>query len=187
MDTTATSTDWVKKLKAEGLDALQPVYHSFREEFLQFGRRYTTQEEEILDVYQDAVVALYENVVSGKLEKLNSSLKTYIFSIGKHLLLNTLKRGQRTDLTEEPLSDSEIIKPVVWENLELSHQQNLLQQALETLGGTCRELLLLFYYERFSMEAIASRMGYKNTNTVKAHKARCMKSLRSIVEQMQEQ
>jgi len=184
MRKTATTTDWIEKLKTEGLDALQPVYHSFREEFLQFGRRYTTQEEEILDVYQDAIVALYENVATGRLQQLQSSLKTYIFSIGKHLLINKLKRGQRTSLSEKPLPHSEIIEPIVWENQELSHQQHLLQRALEQLGGTCRELILLFYYEHFSLEAIAARMGYKNTNTAKAHKARCMKSLRAIAEAM---
>jgi len=181
----SASTDWIRELRTYGLEALQPVYQIYREDFLQFCRSYGAEDDDILDVYQDAIIALYENVVTGKLQQLRSSLKTYIFSIGKHLLLNKLKRGQRTTLEENPLSDSEIIKPIVWKNLELSQQQQRMQQALDTLGGTCRELLLLFYYERFSMEAIAARMGYKNTNTAKAHKARCMKSLRVILEKQQ--
>ncbi len=174
--------DWIKALRQHGLHALQPVYQHYREEFLQFGQRYTTKQEDILDAYQDAMVALYENVSSGRLQYLHSSLKTYLFSIGKFILLHKVQQEQRIQHIHDADLDAEL-PPLIWEPIELTERQRFLRQALQELGGTCRELLLLFYYERFSIEAIVSRMGYKNGNTAKAHKSRCMKTLREIIQQ----
>ena len=45
----------------------------------------------IEDIFQDALIALYENAQNGKLDTIKSSLKTYLFSISKFMLFKKFK------------------------------------------------------------------------------------------------
>ena len=46
----------------------------------------------------------------------------------------------------------------------------------------CKSILKYYYYENFSMNKIAEAMKYKNANTVKSQKLRCMKYLEESLE-----
>lgn len=48
-------------------------------------------------------------------------------------------------------------------SLEVSDQAVQLSNLVASLSSPCDELLYLFYYRQFTMEAIASRMNYKTT------------------------
>lgn len=168
----------IQSVRRDGMKALESVYRKFRGEFLGFGRRYQASDEDILDAFQDAIIAFYENVSEGKIDSLSSSVKTYIFSIGKYQLLNKIKRNNR--IVSEIDNGFDLENPLK-ETLNLSDQQEMMKTALNALGEQCRKLILLFYYRRYSIEAIKHEMNYSNENTVKANKSRCMKSLREIV------
>lgn len=174
--------DWIRKLREEGLGAVDRLYLQWREEFLAFASRYGGSQEDVLDAYQDALVILYENVRKGKLTELSSSPKTYLFSIGKYTLLNSLKRqGRQSALASEVVEEEASWMPV---DDELSDRQQSLLQALKALGKSCRELIDLFYYQRLSIREIVAKTGLKNENTVKAQKSRCVKSLRANMQKV---
>ena len=59
------------------------LYKENKEAFYSYARKFTISEEEIEEVYQDALVVFYENIAEGKLTSFESSIKTYLFSIGK--------------------------------------------------------------------------------------------------------
>lgn len=67
-------------------------YESYRSAYINFARRYTSDEDLIADSYQDSFIALYENIVERKVTELNSSVKTYVFSIAKYSLFSSLVR-----------------------------------------------------------------------------------------------
>ena len=173
------------ELQTEGSKALEKLYGSYRSEFIAFARRYQLGEDDILDAYQDAIIAFYENVSTGKLSKLSGSLKTYLFSIGKYKLIDLLKQKGKTVSTEDFEQMQEKVEHSYMDQMNLTHRQQQLRTAINKLGAQCKELLILFYYRRYSIEAIQIEMQYKNENTVKAHKSRCMKSLREIAERME--
>lgn len=161
--------------------ALRRVYEMYREEFQHFALRYGASPEDIADVYQDAVIAFYENIKAGKVEELRSSIKTYLFSIGKFMLFRKLKKQGRTVSVEaEQLPD--LGYDAVGADLELTARQSLMRRALDTLGGKCRQMLLLIYYRRYATESVMEEMNYSNLNVVKSQKARCMKQLRDILQ-----
>ncbi|MBQ0768811.1 MAG: sigma-70 family RNA polymerase sigma factor, partial [Bizionia sp.] len=64
------------------------IYENNRAKFIHFARRYNLDDDDIIDVYQDAYIAFYNNVMSGKLQFLSSSISTYIFSIGKFMVFD---------------------------------------------------------------------------------------------------
>lgn len=174
--------DWIVELKQEGLQAVERLYEQWREEFLAFAHRYGASQEDILDAYQDALIILYENVRKGKLKKLSSTPKTYLFSIGKYTLLNKLKRqGKEREVAQEATAST-----VEWEEVDdqLNDRQQQLLAALERLGKSCRELINLFYYQKLSIREIVAQTGLKNENTVKAQKSRCVKSLRENMQKV---
>ena len=49
------------------------------------------------------------------------------------------------------------------------------------MGEPCRSILKLFYFDRFAMDAIAARLGYKNEHVVKSQKLRCFNTLKKMV------
>lgn len=181
-DSNKKSQQLISRIHEEGMSALDAVYREYRADFLLFARRFGLSESECLDAYQDVMIAFYENVKEGKLKVLTSSLKTYLFSIGKYNLLNQLKLKKRTAPAEAIFPEIEIADNQYFETIELSHRQQIIEKAFQQMGEQCRQLLKLFYYHRYSIENIKTEMKYSNDNTVKATKSRCMKSLKAILE-----
>src|SRR5690554_7463355 len=69
---------WIKALRKGHREVLGKIYLHHREGFLSYAQSYGLPEEELRDIYQDSIIALYENVRQGKLEdrkstRLNSS------------------------------------------------------------------------------------------------------------------
>ena len=179
------TTEALKQLRQELLNgemtAYKEYYESYRAGYVRFASRYTDDKDMILDSYQDAFIALYENVTEGKITEIKSSLKTYVFSIAKYSLFAKLRKKGKEVETED-LSDLAIQDESV-KNAFGEEQYLEVKNALGELGEKCREVLVLFYYRGFTIDAIMREMGYKNENTTKVHKSRCLKKLSEIVHQ----
>ncbi|MEL6630760.1 MAG: sigma-70 family RNA polymerase sigma factor [Bacteroidota bacterium] len=157
-------------------EVLNHLYKVYRNDFFQWAsQRFTIRQEEMADIFQDAVIALYRNIAQGKLVELRSSIKTYLFGIGKNLILKYL-RDQREKLPLEAATfewDLKLEQQYVDEGIKI-----LLTQAIESLGTPCNQILLLFYYRNFAMQAIQAQLGYKSEAVARAQKKRCMQYLR---------
>lgn len=170
----------IAAIKAGSRSHLHQVYLTYRDSFLEWAQaRFRCSREDALDVYQDVIIIFYENIVEGKVQQLRSQLRTYLFGIGRILIIKRFNENQRTELMGEDESAADL--PEISEGdirLELNDRQRVLREAIDQLGEKCRDLLLLFYYHRYATEAIIEELGYKNPEVVKSQKARCMRSLR---------
>ena len=168
-------------IKAGDEQILSSLYPLYRDDFIRWAnRRFQVSAADQLDAYQEAVVILYQNVMEGKLTQLNCSLRTYLFSVGKHLLYKQFQHQQR-----EAPADQEALLTLTDRDLPpgpelLTTRQEQLRVAFAKLGDRCRQLLTLFYYCEFGHDAIMYRLNYKNTDTVKSQKLRCMEQLRNL-------
>lgn len=173
----------IKHIKSGDKTALEAVYTRYRKEFLLYTSRFSVSDEDALDIYQDAVVVLYENIISGKLNTLSSSLKTYLFSIGKYQLYNRLKvKVSIEDITEFEL----ILKEEKKEDLLMTEENiNKLQGAYNDLGEQCQKVLKLFYHDNLSLDEIMKNLNYNSKDVVKSQKSRCLKQLKEIMLKMQ--
>jgi len=52
--------------------------------------------------------------------------------------------------------------------------------ALEKLGQPCQRIVELFYFEKKNMTEISEALGYKNPDTAKNQKCKCMARLRKL-------
>ncbi len=162
---------------------LDQQYELHRTSFMDWGiRRYQCDKEDLVDVYQEAFIVLYQNLVAGKLDDMNCSIRTYIFSVAKNLLFKQFRRNSRIDTTQGDqlylLADEDLNRE---EEMVLTDQQQDLKIAIQGLGKVCQELITLYYYHGLDQESIMQRMQYKNTQTVKSQKVRCMRQLEKLL------
>lgn len=162
--------------------ALQALYSQHRSSFIAWAiKQFRCETEDAADLYQDAVIILYENAIQGKVVG-SGKLSTYLFGIGRNLILKQVSKYQKfTDADALPEHEGNLAEGWVDAPLELNERQVLLQGALASLGEACRRLLVRFYYDRYSTEAIMAEFGYKSSDVVKSQKARCMRGLRKML------
>jgi RNA polymerase sigma-70 factor (ECF subfamily) len=161
-------------------EEIESLYKEFKNEFLRNTARYGLDEEQRIDIYQDAFVTLYELLKYKKI-KIETGLKNYLFGIGKNMILDKIKSTiKERKLQEELLIDQKEIEHNLVEMDMLNPMQERIQTALQQLSESCRKIMILFYFRQYSIEAIMHSMGYLNENVTKSHKSRCLKHLKEI-------
>lgn len=150
-----------------------------------FLSRWNLPEDEIKDIYQESMIALFENARKGKLDGLKSSLSTYLYAIGKYLAFRRLKKlGKQEELDAD--FDFSLLSGVHEsdEDEENADLKSLVAKGLSKMGEVCREVLRLFYYEEKSLDEICGLLNYPNKNVVKSQKSRCLAQLKKLCKEM---
>lgn len=138
-------------------------------------------EEQAKDVFQDAIVIFYKKIRTKEFQGL-STISTFLYGIAKNLWLQTLVKNQRyTAITEdfvvepnESLEDQDYI--------EISNS-SVLETLMGQIGERCKSLLITYYYENQSTEAIRKKLGMGSEQAVRNKIYRCMQVLRGICSQ----
>lgn len=177
-------------------DIVREWYCRLRPEFL---RRLTSRYTGLTladaeNLYQDAFIAVYENIQNGTVKN-ETSWSSYIFRIGMNLASKEWRKAGRTDSMDSGVTDEDsdsgfnttrkvedILRtlPDRDESLPLEEDpvaQSLLGEEISHIPEPCNSILIFFYYEHLPMEEIALRTGYKNATTAKTKKRQCMKDL----------
>jgi len=166
----------IEAIKAGSEKILFQLYETYRNEFVSWAiRNHQVTLEEAKDVFQESVVGLYKNIKAGKVDRLEVSIKTYLFSIGKNIILNAIKRkGIEARVFE---NFSAIHDNGINEYYHEEHLINLVKRIYKAMGSPCKEILEMYYEKSFDMESIALRVGYKNADVAKKKKYECLRSL----------
>lgn len=174
--------DWAQYIRENEDLAITEIYAEYRDSFvnwIQGKSRYS--QDEAIELFQNSIVILYENVISGKITDLKNP-KSYLYSIGKNKLYE-LYRAKKRNSTES-LSEVKYLNLIIEEEFNIDPKNdvlNLLHKSIEELGDPCKTLLIDFYFKRKSLEEISEDMNYKNSNTVKTKKFKCIKRLRKLM------
>ena len=186
----------ISKIK-ENSDALGIVFKKCKPGAIQFLRKINYQSNEridIEDIFQDAILVLYENIVNKDfILASNTSLQTYLNSVCRNQLLKKIGKNNVVELNENKGNDEDhdevmefnpLIVDTLEEFVDIKEQQfNAMEKALEKIkeaGGHCYELLTLFWYHRKSMSELSEVFGYSNADNTKNQKARCQKRLEKL-------
>lgn len=175
-----TDSEIINLIKKGDPQGLTTAYEVFRKEFIHWMMRFKKcGEEDAREHYQAAILIVYDNVHAGKLNDLQSSLKTYIFGIGKNLVMKQYRESNR----ENSFRAEYYVQNYLHEDAE-SYQTDvnleIISRSFNKLGEPCHELLEQYYFHRKNMIQIASEMGYKNPETAKNQKYKCMERLRKM-------
>lgn len=170
---------WIQSLRNGDTATLDVIYLQYKGGFLAFAKRYPIATEVALDIYHDSMIVLYENIVQGKLNGLKSSIKTYLYAIGKYKIFAYLKSIPQQ---EERHADELMEEMTLFEIDTTEERLNLLQRAYIQLGPKCQRVLHLFYYKGLRLDDIQQQMSYESKDTVKSQKSRCLKQLKQIIQ-----
>jgi RNA polymerase sigma-70 factor (ECF subfamily) len=172
--------DWILKIKTDDNQALREIYDLCREECVVWLQNdFGLSIHDALDVFQVSVVILYDNIMTGKLSTLTSNIKTYLKGIAKNKALEMLRsRKNRIVANRFPIMAQFVFEEN--EKVILEEQLSTALMSLEFLGDPCKSLLQLYYYNDLSMEDITTILGYKNPETTKNQKYKCLKRLQNI-------
>ncbi|AHM59364.1 sigma-70 family RNA polymerase sigma factor [Flammeovirgaceae bacterium 311] len=171
---------YAENVKRDLYTKIETVYEEFREEFVTWMRKtYVCSEEEAVEIYQVSVVILYENILSGKLQELNSSIKTYLFAIGKNKFLERSRHNLKF-IHDWNFNQEEDTAEAADHHDQREQNIDTVMACLDRLGDKCKEILQLYYYQNLSMEEIALSQKYKNAATVKNLKFKCLSRLRKM-------
>ncbi len=170
----------------EGERELRNIYRLYREEFLHLVyRKFGCDFDEGKEIFQETVIILYENIMSGKLTVLTSDLKTYLFGIGKN---KALEKVRKRGLVVESMQVSEAHHNLSYDDPARDEEDEMnlerVVHALEQLGDPCKSILVQFYYHKKSMTRIAEMLEYKNGDSVKNMKYKCIQKLRSLFDKL---
>ncbi len=182
MLTKVEQIQWLADIKSGKPGALDKVYTTYRKEFVKWMQyNFSCDENSALDIFQDSVIVLYRQIQTDKLTNLQSSLKTYLFAVGKRIWLNKNKNNKIKKNNIEDYEQQLQTDATVNIRLDLNDRQKLMLTLLNKLRNPCRNIIYLFYYKRYGLEAIAESMNYTSKEVAKTQKVRCMKLFRKVV------
>lgn len=168
----------LEKMKEGDDKGIQELYGLYREDFINYAQQnYQLEEEQAVDALQDAMVCLHNNIVKGKNFALTSSLETYLYAIGKNVIQHKFKKLS----IEEENNVAEGLTIEIIDDISLDERQQVVSSLLENMEEPCKTILRLFYFKRFSPNAIAQHLEYNNENEAKKQKLRCISILKKMV------
>ncbi len=92
----------IRNIIEGGEETLKAMYRDYRNEFLSWAKRNNNgSEEDAEDIFQDAIIVFYKNVVKGKITHLESSIKSYLFGICKNMFMSHHSQKRKMVLVED--------------------------------------------------------------------------------------
>ena len=179
-----------RKLKSAAFNSeLSKIYDECKPVFLivQKNKFPQVSESDIEEIYNDSILALYNNVKNGTLTELTCSLQTYINRIGDNKTKDLLRKRH---LVQESLTDYEAKVSCkradeIWtsgtDDVE-SERKNCVYSLIERLAEPCKKILFGYYYDHFTMATIAESLGFASADVAKTQKHRCMNKFKGAVE-----
>ncbi len=175
---------WLIAFKAGKKEAAESLYEEHRVSFINWLiKKHHCGKEEAIDIFHDSIIVLYKNAQRGKLDTMTSQLRTYLFGIGRNIFFERLRR-QKPDTSESPLESMETAEMGAEKKLQLDDRKNMMAQLLKQMADPCQSILYLFYYRRYSIEAIQKAMNYKSIDVVRTQKKRCVKAFKKQFEKV---
>lgn len=136
-------------------------------------------EDDARDVFQEALIVLYEKVRSAHFE-LNCLLRTYLYSVCRRLWLKKLQQNRRFEIQVTPMEETVPVEEDLEDHVTRNLQFRVMEKALQVVGEPCKSLLEAYYIQKKSMSEIAGDFGYTNSGNAKNQKYKCLVRLKRL-------
>lgn len=184
------STKAVFKLKKAAFnEEIASIYNDCMPGFVSmFQIRFPSlRHEDLEEIYNDSIMALYNNVMNGQLTELTCSLQTYINQIGHNKIVDLCRKR---NIVLESLPEYETIEHqehvedywLAGNSEEEEERKNIIYNIVQKLVEPCKRILYSFYYDHLSLDVIAQMMGLANQNVAKTQKSRCMAKVKRVAQ-----
>jgi len=160
-------------------DCLKYLYKNLYKKTVSFFKGKGMNEDEIKDLFQDAIIVFYE-MVKNKKFRTDAQISTFIFSVMKYKWINNLKKKiTKTEFERDDIEELDGMN--IEEKIIKKEKQQIVLNYINKLQENCKKILVDYYYNSMSMKDIAQRLGYKNDQIARNRKMLCMKALQEII------
>lgn len=166
-------------LAANDFDATETIYRENYPTIEAFILKNNGVHDDARDVFQEAMIILFERVQSGNFE-LTSLIKTYLYSVSRRIWLKKLQKLNRHYPALENVSEIVAVEDHIELHDKVNRDLERMQQSLSKMGEPCKSLLEAFYLEKKSMPEIAEAFGYTNADNAKNQKYKCLVRLKKL-------
>lgn len=135
-------------------------------------------EEDAIDVLQDALIVLCEKVKLGTFE-LSSKLSTYLYGIARNIWYKKLRTSGKAliNMNDNYPDIPDIDEALLPYKNEPSGKLNKLSNALEEISEQCRNLLMAFYGGE-KLNTLSEKFGYSSYESIKNNISKCRSKLK---------
>lgn len=155
--------------------ALRHLYREYYQMALKFVKYNKGTTEDAGDVFQEALIAFFENIKNKKFRGA-SSIKTYLYATIRNNWFAKLKKAKET----QSIENLNIKDEVVTDNTQ--DINNILSELMNQIGESCKRILQFYYYENLSMRDIMKKMDFSSEQSAKTQKYKCMQKLLKFLE-----
>jgi len=177
-----TDEELVQGILAHDDKSLLYLYNSLYGKVEAFVLKNNGSSHEAKDVFQEGVIALYQNLESRRYQLTSTTkLSSYLFQICKFQWYTILRSSHKKAMigsvdNQEPGAHDRGFEM----DIKVWDENKFVREAIDKLGDSCKHLLLSFYYDEKTMKEIANDLGHR-TNSVKNAKYRCMQKLKEFI------
>lgn len=157
--------------------AIETIYswHEMKAKVITYVQRHGGNRSDGLDIYHDGIVALDQNIRSGKY-RAESGLQGYFYTICRFIWNNEWRRRTKStpgEVQDFHLEPDEKTPELLFRSEE---EKKLLRQVLQLLDDSCKKILTLWKLS-YSMAEIATEMQLSSPEMAKKYRYRCMHKL----------
>lgn len=174
-----TAKEILHGLKDRDTKVLDFIYDNFYFQIKVFVTKNHGSEEDARDIYQDALMVIYQKQQKDNLT-LSCSFSTYLYSVCRLLWLKQLeKRKQHITVTEESGIYVDVNENIL-DIFNLNEKYKLYQDHFSRLSFSCQKVLELFL-AGIPLKEIANILGFKSEQYAKKRKYQCKEKLVSSI------
>ena len=174
-----SSNELIHGIRKRDNAVLGYIYKNYFPSILHFVMNNSGTADDAKDVFQEAIIVVFENVRADVDFRLTCELKTYIFSIARIIWIKHLNKLKKNlNKLGEIHEYIDFVEPEPFK--EHDFQYSLYQKVFMDLPDDCRKILKL-HNEGISHKEIASRLGFKSDNYISKRKHFCKEYLIKLI------
>ena len=172
-----------KQIKEDDRLFIKELYNYMRPEFMAwFSKHFNCRIEDIEDAYQRAFNIFYFNVRADKIVMQEIKASTYLFSVGKNIMLKVMSKEPKNDTPLDSVREKNLGTVSIDYDTDDAYRKEVIVRLLGQIDETCRKVLTLSFYRNFSMESIANELNFKNEFVAKKKKHLCLKKSKELAD-----
>lgn len=137
--------------------------------------------EEADDIFQDAVMQLFQVVRKGKFDE-NYEIDAFLYSVARNLWINKVKKDQRMQEWDgQTEKHPESTENNALEGLLTKEKTMAIREVFQALDEKCQKILHLYLNEEKTMKEISQILQYSSEDVAKTNHYRCKQYLIKII------
>lgn len=165
---------------------VQYIYDKYFHGIRKFIEKFGGSKDDALDVFQDGIVVIYEQLISGEIKEINN-FRGYLLSICKFKWFNTIRNGKVGNYVTVEMEDIlpsfefDQVSESWSDQLEKERRVKVYFNSFMELDSTCQMMIRYVAYG-WAIEDIADKMNFSVTYTYRKRQT-CLNKLIQLVEE----